>query len=66
MKNHGMELNKNTLFFKHKIDSLLDHMDGQMLDTQDNKDHFIVQLEEMCALEELLLMLIINVVFLRD
>ena len=63
MKSHGMELNKNILFFKLKIDSRRDPMDGQMLDIQDNKDLIIAQPEEMSALEEQLQMLIISVVF---
>jgi len=38
VKSHGMELSKNILFCKHKIDSQLILMDGQMLDIQELKD----------------------------
>lgn len=61
-----MELNRNTLFCKLKIDSLLDHMDGQALDIQETKDHTIAQQEVMFALDVLSLMLITNVVFMLD
>ena len=59
-----MELSKNILFYKLKIDSQLDHMDGQMLDIQELKDHSIALLVEMFALEELLLMLTLKLAFM--
>jgi len=37
---------------------MLSHMDGQIMVSQETKDHIIAQLEEMFALEELLWMLI--------
>ena len=66
VKSHGMELSKNTLFLLLKIDLLPDLMDGQMQVIQDNKVHFIVQLEEMFALEEQLLTHITNVAYMQD
>jgi hypothetical protein len=66
MRSHGTELSKNILFCKLKIDSQLDHMDGQMLDIQELKDLSIAQLVVMFALEELLLMLILKLVFMQE
>ena len=66
VKSHGMELSKNTLFYKLKTDLPQDHMDGQMLVIQDNKVHSIVQLVEMYASEEQLPMHTTSVVFLLD
>lgn len=61
-----MELNKNTLSYQFKTNSLLAHMDGQMLDIQELKDLSIALLEVTYASEELLLMLIIKHAYLLD
>jgi hypothetical protein len=43
MNNHGSELNKNIFFSKHKIAFQLDLTDGQVLDSQEFRDHTIAQ-----------------------
>lgn len=65
-KNHGTELSKNTLFYKLKTDSQPDLTDGQMLDIQEPKDHFIALLEVTFASEEQLPMLILKLAFLLE
>lgn len=61
-----MELSKNTPFFNLKIDSQLDHMDGQLVGIQEPKVLTIVQLEAMSVSEEKLLMLIITAAFMLE
>ena len=59
-----MGLNKNTHFYRIKIDSLLDHMDGHQQVILGHRDHTIAQLEEMLTLVELYQTLTLNVVYM--
>ena len=63
---HGMELSKNILFCKLRIDLQQDHTDGQMLDIQELKVHSIAQQVVTFALEELLLTHILRLAFMLE